>query len=132
MKRVILVMLMASLLSSCASVATRESKARLKAITMPEVSFRAAHIRDVVGFLNSATRPAIRGPWIVLLLPHATTTDLVTLEMQDASLFEVAQAVAKLTDSRFYVKGGLAYLEPRNPRKLNDGEQDAMTDPFAQ
>jgi hypothetical protein len=108
----------------------REIEAELQSIVLPEADFRLADIHCVVAFLNGSMVGGMdeRKPHIVLLLPHGKTTDLITLHMRHASILEVVAAVAKLTDSKFYIKGNHPYLEPRNPRRVESFEMEQ--DPF--
>lgn len=129
--------LVAALLA-CASCATvwqtqheREIENQLASVVVPECCFRSADIHCVVAFLNGSmadakTQPA---PHIVLLLPHGKTVDLVDLDMKNASVLDIVRAVAKLTDSRFYIRVNHPYLEPRHPRE-EAGRDPFENDPF--
>ena len=64
----------------------------------------------------------------ILAVTQGKTTDLITLHMRHASILEIVAAVAKLTDSKFYIKGNHPYLEPRNPRRVESFETEQ--DPF--
>ena len=136
MKNTITAGFLAALLS-CTSCATlwqtsreRDIEADLRSIVLPEVDFRMADIRCVVAFLNGSMVGGVdeRNPHVVLLLPHDKTTDLITLDMQNASILEIAHAVAKLTNSKFYIEGNHPYLVPRNPHRVKS--IDMENDPF--
>jgi hypothetical protein len=127
--------LLVAALLACTSCATlwqseseRDIRTQLQSFIVPECCFRSADIYCVVAFLNNTMEAELKDgyPHIVLLLPHGKTTDLIDLDMRDASVLDVVNVVAKLTESKFYIRGNHPYLEPRAPHavELFDMEQD--------
>ena len=110
-------------------------KAELMEMVLPEVDFRRADIRDVVRYLNGSM---IMGqedvPVITLILADQQTVDPVDIQMKNASVYEILCVVSETSDSKFYIRGGQPYLEPRRPHPMSQKElrarSEAEKDPF--
>ena len=124
-----------SLATSCGHLPNASTYAYFNNTVIPHMEFRAANILEVIDVLNDPDGDGIpqeNAQSIILLLPDGHCTNLLTLDMQGASLTDIIRVVAKRLDCKFYIRNGQAYLEPRNPSPVLTPKDDVPEgDPFA-
>jgi general secretion pathway protein D len=109
------------------SVATRNTKqgilSKMETIIIPEIDFRQANIRDVVLFLQSASREydmsadpaAAKGVNIILQLQESNATStvpLITFRVRHVSLLEALKITANVSGLKYSVQGNVVLLVP--------------------
>lgn len=98
---------------------TKQAGDALDKITIPELEFRQANLRDVVDMLGQSSLefdPEQRGVNLVLIGEKYAT---VTLKARNVSLKQALKVICEMCDAKYSVDESVVTISPRKPEKAN-------------